>query len=367
MACPQKYIRNPETGRCVMIKGKQGKEVLKKLFNQTELTTFFQDFIVKESYKNWEGYKMNELSALLYLLDKHENDCIILPPNIEFKNLKFKDFEIVWDAEKKTMSKPRNFEVYLSKCLDNEKVRFVGIPVGLEKKDKEGHSNFLIMDKKLKTVEQFEPHGYYYDTFNIKELENNLKYFFRKFGYTFIPVNRVCPFIGPQTIENRAPKLKEIDTSGYCIVWSILYADLRLSYPDIPPLVLQEKLLNTVSSNPEILLITIRNYSYFIQQIGKKFLNLSAKEQATYLKKRLFMSTKPKKCPNGKEISPKSGNCVVKCKPTQYRSGMTGRCRKIAPKNCPKGKEISPKSGNCVIKCKPMQYRSEITGRCRKI
>jgi len=86
-----------------------------------------------------------------------------------------------------------------------------------------------------------------------------------------------------------------------------------------------------------------------------------------------------KKCPKDKEISAISGNCVKKCKPGQYRSKETGRCRKKSTtrtskskkpkvsKKCPKGKEISSISGNCVKKCKPNQVRNKSTGRCVKI
>lgn len=76
-----------------------------------------------------------------------------------------------------------------------------------------------------------------------------------------------------------------------------------------------------------------------------------------------------KECPEGKEISPFSGNCVKKCKTGQTRSDETGRCRNnpnIARKKCPEGKEISAISGNCVKKCKKNQKRNKSTGRCRK-
>jgi len=86
-----------------------------------------------------------------------------------------------------------------------------------------------------------------------------------------------------------------------------------------------------------------------------------------------------KKCPKEKEISKVSGNCVKKCKPGQYRSEKTGRCRKKSTNNkrrtklpteaykCPEGKEVSPVSGKCVKKCKANQRRNRSTGRCRKI
>lgn len=60
-------------------------------------------------------------------------------------------------------------------------------------------------------------------------------------------------------------------------------------------------------------------------------------------------------CPPGYEISPKTGNCVLKCKPGYHRNRKTGRCRKSPtrlspPKQytaCPVGYIRSPKSGRC--------------------
>jgi len=102
----------------------------------------------------------------------------------------------------------------------------------------------------------------------------------------------------------------------------------------------------------------------------------------------------PKTCPEGKELNPRTNNCVKICGPNQVRNLQTGRCIKASedvranfnnrvnlvggpgksetkktrstPILCPEGKEPNPKTRKCVNKCKPGQVRNPETGRCIK-
>ena len=382
-ACPEKFIRNPLTSECVMINSKKGQQILRMYFNKkTELTSFFQEIIVKEPIFVWKGNVLNEIIGMLYILEKHQNDCIILPPTKNLRKIHFDDLQLLWEADEKKLSVPENYIQYIQSCSGNARVRFVAMSLGIES-SLGGHANYLILDKKTNLVEHFEPNGHkIIPQFKIDELSRTLKYFFTKLGYIYQPPSLSCPVIGPQRIQSKAPNLKNVDPEGYCLAWSILYVDLRFSFPDIPPLHLQNIMIDSVTSNPEILLITIRNYASYVQELataGKKPLfSLSYKEQKDYLIKRLYKSSKrvkrgksPKRvkkiqqkvCKPGKEISSKSGRCVNKCKSSQRRNPLTGRCIKTS---CKPGKEISSKSGRCVNKCKSSQRRNPLTGRCIK-
>ena len=98
-------------------------------------------------------------------------------------------------------------------------------------------------------------------------------------------------------------------------------------------------------------------------------------------------------CPVGKEINPKTGRCVNKCKDNEERHPLTKVCMpkcKLGPRNkitglCPKAlpkekvpkipkikickddQEINPKTGRCVKKCKSNEKRDIYTGKCIKI
>jgi len=54
-----------------------------------------------------------------------------------------------------------------------------------------------------------------------------------------------------------------------------------------------------------------------------------------------------KVCKEGKEINPKTGRCVNKCKENEKRNEFTGKCEKT---KCPKGKVVNPMTGRCINK-----------------
>ena len=94
--------------------------------------------------------------------------------------------------------------------------------------EKSKHANILIINKKFKTVELYEPHGFktgkYYDfaTQTLKKLcKENLP------EYTFKDPEKTCPYVGFQSHDQGAKV-------GFCIMWSMFMAQLRIKYHDIP-------------------------------------------------------------------------------------------------------------------------------------
>lgn len=82
------------------------------------------------------------------------------------------------------------------------------------------------------------------------------------------------------------------------------------------------------------------------------------------------------KCKSDKEINPKTGRCVKKCKRSHKRDENTGLCRttklpkptRKSPRTpCSSKQETNPETGKCRSKCRSDQERDSGTGRCRKI
>ena len=96
----------------------------------------------------------------------------------------------------------------------------------------------LIYDKKENTLERFEPHGgpISEKVFDGKKLNIFLTWFATQLhpDCTYIPPTTICPYIGPQTVEENTRKELglEMDLDS-CTVWSFLYVLLRLKIPDI--------------------------------------------------------------------------------------------------------------------------------------
>jgi hypothetical protein len=138
------------------------------------------------------------------------------------------------------------------------------------------------------------------------------------------------------------------------------------------------------------------------------FAALEREERAKERKERAVAPADVKKdkkaCPEGKERSPISGQCVKKCEPNEVRSEK-GHCKKVrgapavapaAPEapavepkpklptppmqpepgmgfqveevsQCPAPMEVSSRSGKCVLPCKEEQLRNPSTGHCIKV
>lgn len=241
------------------------------------------------------------LAALLYLLQVYGDQvCLPIRPD-DLRKGKFLiedncDFELCWSN---VISASKTGAITESKMMwsftDNEerfwetvtkwcKSRFVilGLYInGTVLTESAIHRNYLIIDKKLKTLERFEPNGMNEDNilakvYGIKELDETLAQSCKEHGYKYIPPQDFCPRIGPQLLEHYQNEAGErSDLGGFCTFWSIWYADRRLKYPDIPPKKLIEKLIDHFQKNETPLLTFIRNYINFIDEKRQKILAAS--------------------------------------------------------------------------------------------
>jgi len=226
--------------------------------------------------------KKNYLTTSLNLIEDKNNiiKCKkIKSNNNEHKICEIYGFEIYWIN--KNIQFPQNKYNNIHKILiwmnehKNDGYRWFIIPIGIEI-NTNSHANYLIFDIEMMEVERFEPHGAYpplglnYDS----ELLDNIliNYIFEsglKFKY-FKPLNYL-PKIGFQIKEINELNNDYIgDPNGFCALWCIWWADLRLTNPEITrdKLVknINKELINGNYSYKKI----IRDYSGFIIEIRDK-------------------------------------------------------------------------------------------------
>jgi hypothetical protein len=195
---------------------------------------------------------------MLFLMGKFsEKSCIFLP--ISFGPIDEKSYQeqtetgslttLSWycTAQKCIFQRPpimsaKDFFGYLKECIENSE-RLSVIPIKLLTNTGVGHANMLIYDKINNTLERFEPHGQItLDIYNPPLLDKSLPAMFEK-NITGKPVKYIaleafCPAKGPQVLEEIAREKMGITFNtgkGLCSVWSFIYADIRLSYPDKSP------------------------------------------------------------------------------------------------------------------------------------
>ena len=112
------------------------------------------------------------------------------------------------------------------------------------------HDNILIFDLEKNTCERFEPYGSQYLTKGIKAtlynifitsvsklFDKKMKSILKLHKFRYIRPIDYCPkesFQIYNNLENNSTNTNNRDPVGFCSVWSLWWADLRLSNPDIP-------------------------------------------------------------------------------------------------------------------------------------
>lgn len=193
---------------------------------------------------------------LLYLMGKFADEsCIFLP--LSFNPVSEEDYKqqtemshmvsLTWycDQDGKCsfqappIMKASDFFSYMKDCIENSG-RLSVIPLKLLNINGLSHANMLIYDKINNTLERFEPHGQItLEDFNPQLLDVSLPIMFQKHVtgqvVKYISPKAFCPVKGPQVleeIERARLGINFVDGRGLCSVWSFIYANLRLSYPD---------------------------------------------------------------------------------------------------------------------------------------
>jgi len=180
------------------------------------------------------------------------------------------------------------------------------IPIHL-KFDGGGHANIIIVNKTLETIEWYEPHGFSYggddDGSPLREsyiLEEFKKLFNPLQGYKIYSPSDLmmsCPLeSGLQQYNKYLNEVQTKDTvygritspKGYCVAFSMILADIRMTYPSVQPLDLMKNTIELLTSGPEILRDFVYGYSLKLQELMKsigghaiEYIYLSALENPT--------------------------------------------------------------------------------------
>lgn len=186
-----------------------------------------------------------------------------------------------------TLNLPNNMTS--DKFIDNIKKckkRFILLPVVIyweNCKADESHVNMIIIDKKQKTIERFdslqlrytEQHMDTIDKFDM-ELETLIQN--SSLEYIYYRPPDFCPSIMFQDLEEndlskgiKSPALKT-DIFGYCGIWSLWYAEMRLKYPDLTQSKLITKAIKILKSDKHSLRTFVRSYSKEIINIRKEMM-----------------------------------------------------------------------------------------------
>ena len=268
--CKPNQIINPSTFRCINKDSKRGKELLE------ELESLHMPFNVKKGAVLLEHPTHSAYFGMIYLSYKYKNDCVVFGKtrqNVVILLNKAKN-EKKDDGTGRIIVRPGFWEAF-SKCKQNK--RFVISPLSMGtvsegKTNPIGHANYLIYDTHKNELERYEPHGKMspYTTSKIDELIESA--FVKQYpDIKYISPLSYCPNVGFQKIEGKDIKIPT-DKEGFCAIWSLFYADLRLGNPSKTRDEVMVLGLALIKNKFDTLTRFITDYSDFLMSMRDKYL-----------------------------------------------------------------------------------------------
>ena len=225
----------------------------------------------------FNSIKPEFLLTSINIINKNDQlvKCDIIGSTSNKKICEIYGFEITWKNKILYFphSKQNDILKELTFMIKNKNYNFYVIPIGIEiiiNNNIYSQANYLIFDLKLMEVERFEPHGsnhpvgldYDVELFD-SMLENKINSFNLKFKY-IIPIN-FLPKIGFQVKEINELNSDYLgDPNGFCALWCIWWADIRLSNPDISRIKLVKLLNRELINNNYSYKKLIRDYSHYV-------------------------------------------------------------------------------------------------------
>jgi len=181
-------------------------------------------------------------SNIIDYLNKLNNPSICFFDQ-SFLNLKISDMEMSifpLDEDKES------FKEKIFKCIKS-KQRFIPIILNLIT-DEGNHANILLIDKKDKLIELYEPHGSRSD----KSVLGGIKGAYikkinevKKFWKNILPTFEVKNIVDLKEGTNFQLKYDPDNHSGFCVTWSLLFIHYRILNPNIQ----LEKLIKYISKH----------------------------------------------------------------------------------------------------------------------
>ena len=224
-------------------------------------------------YDTYMGVTMFEKVFAMYLQRRHKNVCAWGATNsLTQPDIRLNVSKSIPALVREMGKYEHQFEV-----CDKENKRFTIFLLVLSNlPNSVSHANVVIYDRYLKTLERYEPHGGNTDMYRTAKIDSVFRMFTKKYlkKVTYIAPIQTCPLYGHQYYENTQTQsptfLRSGDPLGFCLAWSMWYADLRLSNPAWPKDMLISKSIEILKNKPQTMRRFIRNYSSIMLRIIRK-------------------------------------------------------------------------------------------------
>jgi len=258
----------------------------------------------------YEGFIQNGIFALLYLLKRNHNECVVLAgfdkvlkrllndKHMSMERLDWSQFSIVWSPDAPGSDPPYSIKVpggslakyseQITSCLNKKKksrfflslVTMVSVPPR-----QTFHANVLFYDKVTGLLERFEPFQAQFEDYRSKRFDVALARMFRRIdpgGYRDMVNPPNMEAVHRQGLQLKAEQEvgegRKGDPLGFCLPWSLMYADARLTLANQDP-----------SSIPQLFEIMAAEYDLsltkFIRNYAENFEEVNWKVYVDFLKR----------------------------------------------------------------------------------
>ena len=177
---------------------------------------------------------------------------------------------------------PPKMKEGIKKCIDDEDTRFIFFTfiIIFSKKCKLSHANIIVIDLVEKTVERFEPYGKTVPDDIDDEIQITIDKLFTEFVLKFINLGDY-EYLSPIKISQKFGIQTVADAyCGMCITISMMYLQLRIMNPDIPPKIVINNLLKIPRDE---LLKKVLRYAKYVENTLKH-----EKKLVQFLNKELY-------------------------------------------------------------------------------
>jgi hypothetical protein len=236
-------LRNLETGKCVNASTDLGKEIQgiqtpcakNEYHNGKNCVKFKQHFVEKWNELD-EHISFYAGSLIQYFIDNHPH-CALIKQKKNILDNKFL-WNINPETKKRELTPPSGFDAFMDKALSDEKIRLIVLLVWVKNSRPNGtwHANAIIIDKKLRTLERYEPNAPRFspNLDNDLQLDKAIHEFFKKYNFKkYINAINTCR-ADLHKLDWSELELNMANPEGNCMIWTTWYIHMRMIYPDIP-------------------------------------------------------------------------------------------------------------------------------------
>ena len=261
-----------------------------KLFGKLVNDSFFKFLksIPATQKTTFRGWVENAILAVVYLLERNPKECYIitglrerLKKKTSLFDITFEDVGLFWKYlgnNKYVLVYPGNSKAHyichLKTCMNKlPKSRFIITILNITVPQGQGlHANILLFDRELGILERFDPYNV---STQVGKLDQELEALYREHIHqdiTYISPPDLSFFdksqVGLQYLQEMEQEWKTRNKKGYpsgfCMPFTILYADTRMSFPDQSPESIPQIFKKFVQTENTTLTSFMRHYSEFL-------------------------------------------------------------------------------------------------------